>query len=100
MGCPVTALRLWLEGAVLTEGAAFRSTSRWGHIHPAGLHAASVNEIWGPLLRKQGSSMPFRCKATVLRRGMATSARRAGAKFQDIKKQGGWRHDGTVHGYI
>jgi hypothetical protein len=34
------------------------------------------------------------------RRGMATSAHRAGADFRDIKKQGGWRHDGTVQGYI
>ena len=31
---------------------------------------------------------------------MATSAHRAGADFRDIKKQGGWRHDGTVQGYI
>ncbi|WP_257626432.1 hypothetical protein [Janthinobacterium sp. NKUCC06_STL] len=35
-----------------------------------------------------------------LRRGMATSAHRAGADFHDSKKQGGWRHDGTVQGYI
>jgi integrase len=35
-----------------------------------------------------------------LRRGMATSAYRAGADFRDIKRQGGWRHDGTVQGYI
>lgn len=35
-----------------------------------------------------------------LRRGMATSAHRAGADFRDIKKQGGWRNDGTVQGYI
>jgi hypothetical protein len=31
---------------------------------------------------------------------MATSAYRAGADFRDIKRQGGWRHDGTVQGYI
>lgn len=30
-----------------------------------------------------------------LRRGMATSAHRAGVDFRDIKPQGGWRHDGT-----
>jgi integrase len=35
-----------------------------------------------------------------LRRGIATSAHRAGANFRDIKKQGGWRHDRTVQGYI
>jgi hypothetical protein len=31
---------------------------------------------------------------------MTTSAYRAGAHFLDIKRQGGWRHDGTVQGYI
>ena len=35
-----------------------------------------------------------------LRRGMATSVHRADTDFRDIKKQGGWRHDGTVQGYI
>lgn len=34
------------------------------------------------------------------RRGLATSAHRAGAGFKNIKHQGGWRHDGTVQGYI
>jgi hypothetical protein len=31
---------------------------------------------------------------------LATSAHRSGADFKDIKRQGGWRHDGTVQGYI
>jgi hypothetical protein len=31
---------------------------------------------------------------------MATSAHRAGADLRDVKRQGGWRHDGTVQGYI
>ena len=35
-----------------------------------------------------------------LRRGLATSVHRAGADCLEIKRQGGWRHDGTVHGYI
>ena len=35
-----------------------------------------------------------------LRRGLATSVHRAGADGLEIKRQGGWRHDGTVHGYI
>lgn len=32
--------------------------------------------------------------------GMATSAHRAGADFSDIKRQGGWRPDGTLQCYI
>jgi len=35
-----------------------------------------------------------------LHRGMATNAHRAGANLRDIKRQGGWRHNGTVQGYI
>lgn len=31
---------------------------------------------------------------------MATSAYRVGADFRDTKRQGAWRHDGTVQGYI
>lgn len=34
-----------------------------------------------------------------LQRAMATGTHRAGV-FRDIKQQGGWRHDGTVPGYI
>ena len=49
---------------------------------------------------KFGEREPIADLDVSLRRGMATSAHRAGADFRDIKKQGGWRHDGTVQGYI
>jgi len=35
-----------------------------------------------------------------LRRSLATSAHRAGASFESIKRQGGWRSDATVWEYI
>lgn len=49
---------------------------------------------------QQGEREPIADLDVSLRRGMATSAHRAGADFRDIKKQGGWRHDWTVQGYI
>jgi integrase len=98
--CPVTALRQWLERAALTKGPVFRSISRWAQVQPTGLHPSSVNEILSAAGREAGLEYALSLSSHSLRRGMATSARRAGAKFQDIKKQGGWRHDGTVHGYI
>jgi integrase len=98
--CPVTALRVWLERAALTEGFVFRSISRWGQVQPAGLHASSVNDILSAAADQAGLTYVPSLSSHSLRRGMATSARRAGAGFQEIKKQGGWRHDGTVHGYI
>ena len=98
--CPVAALRRWLERSGLTEGPVFRSVSRWGQIQAAGLHASSVNEILTAAASLAGLSYAPSLSSHSLRRGMATSAHRAGAGFRDIKKQGGWRHDGTVHGYI
>jgi integrase len=98
--CPVNALRVWLERANLTEGFVFRSISRWGQIQPAGLHASSVNSILSAAADLAGLTYAPSLSSHSLRRGMATSARRAGAGFREIKKQGGWRHDGTVHGYI
>lgn len=98
--CPVTALRRWLDRAGLSEGPVFRSISRWGLVQPTGLHASSVNEILSAAASLAGLSYAPLLSSHSLRRGMATSARRAGAGFRDIKKQGGWRHDGTVHGYI
>jgi integrase len=100
MRCPITALRQWLGRSALTEGPVFRSISRWGRIQPTGLHASSVNEILSAAAKEAGIEYVSSLSSHSLRRGMATSARRAGANFEDIKKQGGWRHDGTVHGYI
>lgn len=67
--CPVTALRQWLERAALMEGPVFRSISRCGKIQPAGLHASSVNDILAARPERQGSSMPFRCRAAVYAEG-------------------------------
>lgn len=35
-----------------------------------------------------------------LRRGLATSSARENVDFETIKKQGGWKSDATVWGYI
>ena len=40
------------------------------------------------------------CCASASCGGMIIAAYRAGANFRDIKRQGAWRHDGAVHGYI
>ncbi|PKG52481.1 hypothetical protein, partial [Halomonas sp. MES3-P3E] len=34
------------------------------------------------------------------RRGLSTAAAREKVDFAQIKRQGGWKHDGTVRGYI
>ena len=98
--CPATALRTWLDAAGISSGPVFRPISKWGEVSGAGLHEGSVNTILEQCARLAGLDYVPDLSSHSLRRGMATSAHRAGANFRDIKRQGGWRHDGTVQGYI
>lgn len=98
--CPATALRAWLDVAGVASGPVFRSITKWGVISATGLNPASVNAILADAAQLARLGYVPELSSHSLRRGMATSAHRAGAEFRNIKKQGGWRHDGTVHGYI
>ncbi|MCE3608232.1 site-specific integrase [Massilia sp. P8910] len=98
--CPATALRTWLDAAGIASGPVFRPISKWGDVSTAALHEGSVNAILEQGARLAGLDYVPDLSSHSLRRGMATSAHRAGANFRDIKRQGGWRHDGTVQGYI
>lgn len=98
--CPATALRTWLDAAGITAGPIFRSITKWGEIGQEALHESSVNAVLESCAKLVKLDYVPQLSSHSLRRGMATSAHRAGADFQDIKRQGGWRHDGTVQGYI
>ncbi len=98
--CPVTALRRWLDAALITEGPLFRAIDQWGHLKPKGLYVTSIS----PILKSLGQHCSFdfipELSSHSLRRGLATGAARAGASFESIKRQGGWRSDATVREYI
>ncbi|KAF3999432.1 tyrosine-type recombinase/integrase [Glaciimonas immobilis] len=98
--CPPTALRVWCKAAAITTGPIFRGINKWGQIGVDAMHEASLNGILTNAATL--AELPYvpQLSSHSLRRGLATSAYRAGARFQDIKRQGGWRHDGTVQGYI
>ena len=98
--CPVTALRTWLNAAGIASGPLFRSLGKSNRIGSGALHPGSVNTILEACAQAAGLSYAPQLSSHSLRRGMATSAHRAGASFRDIKRQGGWRSDGTVQGYI
>ena len=98
--CPVTALKKWIDAAEIHNRSIFRSVNKWGKVSENAINAASVNLILVDLASNAGLIHLSSISSHSLRRGMATSAYRAGAKFRDIKKQGGWRFDGTVQGYI
>lgn len=98
--CPVTALKTWLQACGVKSGPIFRSINKSGVVGAGALHPASVNEILERAAKLAGLDYVPMLSSHSLRRGMATSAYRAGANPRDIKRQGGWRHDGTVQGYI
>ncbi|MDO8774233.1 MAG: site-specific integrase [Burkholderiaceae bacterium] len=98
--CPVTALRTWLAAAKIDSGSLFRTVTKWNEVGESALHPSSINTILTNCAKKAGLGYVPELSSHSLRRGMATSAYRAGADFKDIKRQGGWRHDGTVQGYI
>lgn len=98
--CPATALRAWLTAASIVTGPLFRSVSKWGDVGTEALHEGSVNTILETCAKMIQLDYLPQISSYSLRRGMATSVHRVGADFRDIKRQGGWRHDGTVQGYI
>lgn len=98
--CPAKALRAWLDVAGIASGPLFRPISKWNKVGADALHAGSVNTILEACAKMAGLDYVPHLSSHSLRRGMATSAYRAGADPRDIKRQGGWRHDGTVQGYI
>jgi integrase len=98
--CPERALRVWLDAAGLTNGPVFRGISKWDVVDADHLNPASVNRILARAAEMAKLGYVSEISSHSLRRGMATSAYRAGADFRNIKRQGAWRHDGTVQGYI
>lgn len=98
--CPASAIRAWLDAANISNGPIFRPISRWGDIKPTSLGAGSVNTIIKSLAHDCGLETPSGFSSHSFRRGLSTSAAREGVDFDLIRKQGGWKNDATVRGYI
>lgn len=98
--CPAIALKEWLNATNIESGAVFRAMNRWGQLSEKPLNAASINELLKKLASSAGLENVPEFSSHSFRRGMSTAAARAGVSFELIRKQGGWRHDGTVRGYI
>lgn len=98
--CPATALMAWLIASKITSGPIFRRVTHQGLVGPDALYAGSINAILKSCAAAVDLPYVPELSGHSFRRGLATSAHRAGADFKNIKRQGGWRHDGTVQGYI
>lgn len=98
--CPVNALDQWLVNANISEGPLFRAVNRWDQLQTDALSAGSVNRILKALGETCGLDFVPTLSSHSLRRGLSTAAAREKVDFAQIKRQGGWKHDATVRGYI
>ena len=98
--CPVSALKTWLELSNITSGPIFRGITKADNLTEKAITGNHLNQII--------KSLAIACKlpnannfsSHSLRRGFATEASKRGASFSAIMKQGRWKHEGTVLGYI
>jgi site-specific recombinase XerD len=98
--CPVNAVKKWLVASAIKQGVIFRAINRWNILQAKPIHLDSVNPIIKTLARRCGFDFVDKLSSHSLRRGFATSAANAGADFEWIKRQGGWKNDNTVREYI
>ncbi len=98
--CPVKALKNWCEKAKIENGVIFREIDRHQNIKTAPLTGKSINSIIKNIAGRCGLPNPESYSSHSMRRGFATTASRKGASFVSIMRQGRWRHEATVLGYI
>lgn len=98
--CAVRALKLWQEYSGLSEGYIFRGISKSENILSHAIKSNQVNLIIKKIALDCNLENADNFSAHSLRRGFATEAAKRNATFQSIMRQGRWKHEGTVLGYI
>lgn len=98
--CPVTALLSWQERSQCSTGPIFRQMTRGEKIKHAALKPQHLNTIIKIIASESQLPHAEDYSSHSLRRGFATEASKNGAPFGSIMRQGRWRHEGTVLGYI
>jgi len=98
--CPVTALHRWRDESGHSSGPVFRSILKGNKVTSNALSSNTVNKIIKNLVIACQLPQAEQYSGHSLRRGFATTASQNGASFGSIMRQGRWRHEGTVHGYI
>jgi site-specific recombinase XerD len=97
--CPVTALRTWLEAAVISDGPVLRPVSKGNRALPRGLNPESVNDLVQAAVRRAGLD-PAPYSAHSLRAGFVTYAHLRGASDRAIAHQTRHRSLATVGSYV
>ncbi len=96
--CPVTALRLWLDAAVINSGPLLRRLERWGGVRGR-LTDQAVKDVVKDCARRAGLD-PRQFAGHSLRAGFVTAAAVAGVQAVDIAAQTGHKSLDTLRGYI
>ncbi len=98
-GCPVRALRAWLDAAAITEGPLFRAVTRHGRVGGARLNERSIAKIVKRNVKRAGLD-PTTFSGHSLRAGLVTAAAKARKTVESIMRQTGHRSVAMVHRYI
>jgi len=98
--CPVTAVKVWLEKSAIEQGPLFRCMNKRGEVREEALRPGQINRLIQTIAHACQLPEAEKYSSHSLRRGFATTASQKGAPFGAIMRQGRWRHEGTVLGYI
>jgi integrase len=98
--CPVNALEQWQAVSNTEQGPIFRPINKHQQIQNNALTPLSVNHILKKIAVETKLPNPENLSGHSLRRGFATAASKKGIPMVAIMRQGRWRHEGTVYGYI
>ena len=97
--CPVAALQSWIAAASLTKGPLFRELDRRGaKLETGRMSDRAVARTVQRLARVAGLEGDFGGHS--LRAGFATSAVAAGVAREMVLRQGGWRSEKIMRGYV
>ena len=98
--CPIIALDEWLEMSGLTEGALFRSITRWGKLGEQGISHDGILKTVKEHVERAGYD-PLTHGAHSLRAGAATTAANNDASDAEIARLGRWSPGSkAMYGYI
>ena len=94
--CPVTALKQWQTVCEKDSGSVFSKSQK----NTEAIKPNQVNQIIKTVAQACKLPQADHYSSHSLRRGFATEASKKGASFGAIMRQGRWKHEGTVLGYI
>jgi len=98
--CPIIALISWQERSHCQSGPVFRKIKTGGKVKDDAIKPSQVSSIIKYVAARSRLRHAEQYSSHSLRRGFASEASKKGVPFGSIMRQGRWRHEGTVLGYM